>query len=106
MAQLLKPRLSFPLSVLPIGIQLGTLPDLQLTAKSCNHEPSPTDPLDLSTEIPGTTQPSCQVGAEVLAEVAEVQNKATRAVVVAPGMLAVPLKVVEKIWAGKFSDYM
>ena len=45
------------------------------------------------------TQPSCQVEAEVLAEVAEVQNKATKAVVVALGMPAVPLKLVEKIWA-------
>jgi len=33
-----------------------------------------------------------------------VQNKATRAVVVVPGMPAVLLKLAEKIWAGEFSD--
>ena len=33
------------------------------------------------------------------------QNKATRAVVVAPGMPAVQLKLVEKIWAGEFADF-
>ena len=87
-----RPRLSFPLSVLPIGIQLGTLPDLQLLPRVVTTNPPPLIPIGL-----GMTQPSCQVGAEVSAEVAEVQNKANKAVVVAVGMPAVPLKLVEKI---------